>query len=355
VSYRLLQGDCREQMRTLESGSVQCVVTSPPYFGLRDYGVEGQIGLEPTLDTYIETMVEVFREAWRVLRDDGCVFLNMGDSYAGQNGIKTSTPNDQTATGSRCPYCDGTGYAIDPQSNEGPPCPSCGGTGEEHNEAFRSGKYSRQRATVPTGLKPKDLCMIPARVALALQAAGWYLRSDIIWAKGISFCPSYSGSVMPESVTDRPTSGYEHVFLLTKQKKYYYDAEAVREQGNPANYRTNASRREVPPGQTGQGRLDAKRGEVRTDTRNLRNVWAIGTKSYKAAHFATFPMALVEPCIKAGSRKGDTVCDPFAGSGTTGIVAKRLGREFIGIELNPDYCEMAQKGIGGPLFEDASA
>ena len=165
MSYRLLQGDCREQMRTLESGSVQCVVTSPPYFGLRDYGVEGQIGLEPTLDTYIETMVEVFREAWRVLRDDGCVFLNMGDSYAGQNGIKTSTPNDQTATGSRCPYCDGTGYAIDPQSNEGPPCPSCGGTGEEHNEAFRSGKYLRQRATVPTGLKPKDLCMIPARVA----------------------------------------------------------------------------------------------------------------------------------------------------------------------------------------------
>jgi len=350
VSYRLLQGDCREQMRTLESGSVQCVVTSPPYFGLRDYGVEGQIGLEPTLDTYIETMVEVFREAWRVLRDDGCVFLNMGDSYAGQNGIKTSTPNDQTATGSRCPYCDGTGYAIDPQSNEGPPCPSCGGTGEEHNEAFRSGKYSRQRATVPTGLKPKDLCMIPARVALALQAAGWYLRSDIIWAKGISFCPSYSGSVMPENATDRPTTGHEHVFLLTKSPRYYYDAEAVRERGT-----IPAGTRAAKGSGTREGNRRPKEYATYSGSRNLRNVWAINPQPFSEAHFATFPMALVEPCIKAGSRKGDTVCDPFAGSGTTGIVAKRLGREFIGIELNPDYCEMAQKGIGGPLFEDASA
>ena len=191
-------GDCRDVLPTLEAGSVQCVVTSPPYFGLRDYGGDGQIGLEPTPDAYIQTMVEVFREVRRVLRDDGCVFLNLGDSYAAG---KTGRDDNDAATRANM---------------------------DRHGHG---GGVKLQAKGKPAGLKPKDLCMIPARVALALQADGWYLRSDIIWAKGLSFCPAYSGSVMPESVTDRPTTSHEHVFLLTKQARYFYDAEAVREAG----------------------------------------------------------------------------------------------------------------------------
>jgi DNA modification methylase len=302
-------GNVRDVLPTLDAGSVQCVVTSPPYWGLRDYGVEGQIGLEPTPEAFIATMVAVFREVRRVLRDDGTVWLNLGDSYASS-----------------------------PAGNFGPdmPAPADGGR-------YRSNKPKMDYQGA--GLKQKDLCMIPARVALALQADGWYLRSDIIWAKGLSFCPSYAGSVMPESCTDRPTQSHEHVFLLTKQARYYYDAEAVREQGTfPAG--TQAAK--------GSGTREGNRRGVDyatySGTRNLRNVWAINPQPFSEAHFATFPMALVEPCIKAGSRAGDTILDPFAGSGTTGIVAARHGREFVGIELNPKYAEMADQGIAGPLF-----
>ena len=325
----IYQGDTRDVLPTLDAGSVQCVVTSPPYWGLRDYGVEGQIGLEPTPDAYVETLVAVFREVRRVLRDDGTVWLNLGDSYA-SSGIDTRGACSAKSTLDKGRWSPASGRQYDEQKN---PVTTV--------------------KTIPPGLKPKDLCMIPARVALALQADGWYLRSDIIWAKGLSFCPAYVGSVMPESCTDRPTSAYEHMFLLTKQARYYYDSDAVREQW--ADDRNGAAGGEQ---HTRHERLDGKSMRRPQDApassgRNLRNVWVINPQPFSEAHFATFPMALVEPCIKAGSRAGDTVLDPFAGSGTTGIVAARHGRAFVGIELNPDYVQMAEAGIHGPLFTKA--
>jgi len=267
-------GDVRTILPTLKAGSVQCVVTSPPYWGLRDYGVTGQIGLEPTPEAYVENMVQVFREVKRVLRDDGTVWLNLGDSYNSTSGF--SRANKQWARKGR----DG-------------------------------GANDKKEIKHPT-LKTKDLIGIPWRVAFALQADGWYLRSDIVWHKP---------NPMPESVTDRPTKSHEYLFLLTKSVQYYYDAEAVRE---PAQ--------------------DSKSG------RNLRSVWTINPKPYAEAHFATFPEKLVEPCVKAGTKHGDTVLDPFAGSGTTGLVAGKLGREFVGIELNADYITLAHDRIEGPLF-----
>jgi DNA modification methylase len=406
----IYQGDTRDVLPTLDAGSVQCVVTSPPFYQLRDYGtatweggdptcdhkvgrftkpvsakqlsnagsgdcqavgvcphcgaqrIDAQIGLEPTPDAYITTLVAVFREVRRVLRDDGTVWLNLGDSFM-----------------------------------------------------------------------DKQLQQIPARVALALQADGWYLRSDIIWAKGLSFCPSYAGSVMPESCTDRPTSAYEHVFLITKQPRYYYDAEAVREKGAGRDWSTSGGNmmgkgryKGTVSGVAAHHEID-RTGHESASGRNLRNVWAINPQPFREAHFATFPMALVEPCIKAGSsQKGQcvacgapwvrvvgsaaikttnspavgskylasdqagslsgsraayraagmegppprqitgwspscecnaptepqTVLDPFAGSGTTGIVAARHGREFVGIELNPQYAQMAGESIDGPLFTE---
>jgi DNA modification methylase len=271
-------GDVRDVLPTLDAKSVQCVITSPPYWGLRDYGVTGQIGLEPTPDDYVQTMVEVFREVKRVLRDDGTLWLNLGDAF-----------------------------------------------------------------------QDKQLLGQPWRVAFALQADGWYLRSDIIWAKGVSFCPSYSGSVMPESVTDRPTKSHEYLFLLTKSPRYYYDADAVRENwADDRNGAANGQNWDRPETQTASPRRPQL--APKTTGRNLRSVWTINPQPFSEAHFATFPTALVEPCIKAGSRKGDTVLDPFAGSGTVGCVALKLGREFVGIELNPDYCTMASESIDGPLF-----
>jgi DNA modification methylase len=272
------QGDVRDVLPTLDAGSVQCVITSPPYWGLRDYGVKGQIGLEPTPEEYVQTMVEVFREVRRVLRDDGTLWLNLGDSF-----------HDKQLTG------------------------------------------------------------IPWRVAFALQADGWYLRSDIIWAKGVSFCPDYAGSVMPESVTDRPTKSHEYLFLLTKSPRYYYDADAVRED------LVDPTRKHEPSTDYASMsvRHDGARGgylRPPSGKRNLRSVWTISPKPYSEAHFATFPTALVEPCVNAGSKKGDTVLDPFAGSGTTGLVAGKLGREFVGIELNADYIKLANDRIEGPLF-----
>ena len=314
-------GDVRTVLPTLDVGSVQCVITSPPYYGLRDYGVDGQIGLEATPEAYVETLVAVFREVRRVLRDDGTVWLNLGDTYAGGGGFSPDAPSNRAGS----------------------------------KQTTIGGDSKTKGKPVPCGLKPKDLIGIPWRVAFALQADGWYLRSDIIWAKGVSFCPSYAGSVMPESCTDRPTSAYEHVFLLTKQARYYYDAEAVREQW--------ADDRAGAPGGTKErsrnvgGRTDGytRPGQDWTapegrSGRNLRNVWAINPQPYREAHFATFPTALVEPCIKAGSKKGDLILDPFAGSGTVGCVALELGRTFVGIELNPDYSRLARESILCPLF-----
>ena len=307
-------GDVRNVLPTLDAESVQCVVTSPPYWGLRDYGMDGQIGLEPTPEEYVTTMVEVFREVKRVLRDDGTVWLNLGDSYCG--------------TGSKGAYTD-------PKHPEG-----------------RNGQVVAVNAKIE-GLKPKDLVGIPWRVAFALQTDGWYLRSDIVWAKGVSFCPEYSGSVMPEPVTDRPTKSHEYLFLLTKSARYFYDADAVREFTQDAPVSWESRKQKGEPMRRGLKRdgsfADPHLGS-HANRRNLRSVWTINPQPYREAHFATFPTTLVEPCVKAGSKKGDTVLDPFAGSGTTGLVTGKLGREFVGIELNSDYIRLAHQRIEGPLF-----
>jgi DNA modification methylase len=315
----IIEGDVREVLPTLDAGSVQCVITSPPYWGLRDYGVDNQIGLESTPDAYVQTLVAVFQEVRRVLRDDGTVWLNLGDCYAG--GASTGR-NDSGR------IRDG------------------GGSGAGMTDGSDRTKIEKRH-----GIKPKDLVGIPWRVAFALQADGWYLRSDIIWAKGVSFCPSYAGSVMPESCTDRPTSAYEHVFLLTKSPRYYYDVEAVREQAvYPDDRRTPFAPGQIDKRGDGHDRGGGLQRTEGVTGRNLRNVWAINPQPFSEAHFATFPTALVDPCVKAGSTTGDLVLDPFAGSGTVGCVALEFGRRFVGIELNPDYSRMARESIVGPLF-----
>lgn len=327
MTVQILIGDCRETLRTLPERSVQCCVTSPPYFGLRDYGVAGQIGLEPTPDDFVAEMVAVFREVRRVLRDDGTLWLNLGDSYAANRTYQVSQTKHKT-----------------------------------HD--FGSGGAMR----VPDGLKPKDLIGIPWRVAFALQADGWWLRSAIVWAKP---------NPMPESITDRPTSAYEHVFLLAKSERYFYDAEAAKEpavagtdigafdggaqrnrDGSNANggrnYRAGkqaamaamsnpATARRMGGFNERWDRAEA-RGAVQL-TRNFRNVWTIATRPFRGAHFATFPPDLAERCILAGCPAGGTVLDPFGGAGTTGLVADRLGRDAVLIELNPEYAAMAERRI----------
>lgn len=293
--WKLFVGECRERLADVPAGSVQTCVTSPPYWGLRDYGVDGQIGLEETPDEFLTEMVDVFRSVWRVLRDDGTLWVNMGDSYYAA-GWECKRRN-QVGAGSMAP------------------------------ESRRSGKRA-------PGLKTKDLCGIPWRLAFALQADGWYLRSDIIWSKP---------NPMPESVTDRPTKAHEYVFLMTKRPRYFYDADAIREPTN-GRERFGNSRKLVH-----DDRNDCDRRDMTPNhNRNRRTVWTIPTQPYSEAHFATFPEALVVPCVLAGSREGDTVLDPFAGSGTTGKVAVELGREFIGCELNPEYADLAAKRITNP-------
>lgn len=289
-------GDTRAVMAELEPESVHCVVTSPPYWGLRDYGEPGQLGLEPTPEEYVENMVAVFREVRRVMRADGTVWLNLGDSYASH---------------------DPGGYREGEFLNPGGKDPVKQGPARN-----RAGNYR------PSGLKPKDLIGIPWRVAFALQADGWYLRSDIIWSKP---------NPMPESVTDRPTKAHEYLFLLAKSQRYYFDADAVRE----PHSREWASETVGPGYMTAQqGRNDGgkRQGtEQNTAGRNIRSVWTIATQPYPGAHFATFPPKLVEPCVKAGCPEGGIVLDPFAGSGTTGLVANRLGRRAVLIDLSMDY------------------
>lgn len=300
---RILHGDCRTMLRTLPEQSVNCIVTSPPYFGLRDYGVDGQIGLEQTPEAYVAELVDVFRECRRVLADDGTLWLNLGDSYAANRSYQV------------------------PQSK---------------HQAHDYGKSNAIR--VPVGLKPKDLIGIPWRVAFALQADGWYLRSSIIWHKP---------NPMPESVRDRPTNAHENIFLFAKQPKYFYDAEAVKEP-----FQTDPKERYLERARiTGRGTQGAAnaRGRDRDKSggfppngngRNLRNIWTITTKPFKGAHFATFPPDLVEPCVKAGCPAGGTVLDPFGGSGTTALVARQLGRRAVLIELNSDYIEIARNRLG---------
>lgn len=340
---KIYQGDVLDVLRSWPDESVHCVVTSPPYWGLRDYGVAGQLGLESTPEEFVVKMVEVFREVRRVLRKDGTLWLNIGDSYSSQ------TKGDSR---SREDILRSSGLAL-----------------KKDRAEAKSQMDIQGTRRVDTGLKPKDLVGIPWRVAFALQADGWYLRSDIIWSKP---------NPMPESVTDRPTKAHEYIFLLTKSAKYFYDAEAIKE---PAIYRED----ERPFGNAGGNRhgdenrifkpvykdarsydgkhSDKQRGHGRRHAgfndrwdkmekleqcsamRNKRSVWTIATSPFPEAHFATFPQALIEPCIRAGSPQGGVVLDPFMGAGTTALVSLKLGRQYLGIELNPEYITIAEDRI----------
>ncbi len=304
--WRVIVGDVREKLADLPDASVQCCVTSPPYWGLRDYGMDGQIGAEPTHHLYISAVASLFSEnyIWRVLRDDGTIWLNLGDCYA---------------AGGR----GGGGKFMKMRG------------GDDAQGAWTHWKNKKGWRAAPDGLKPKDLVGLPWLIAFALQARGWYLRSDIIWSKP---------NPMPESVTDRPTKAHEYIFLLSKSRSYYYDADAIRQ---PFAASTK---------QRGHGRRHAgfndrwdnmPKDEQQMTGSNARSVWSIATQPYPEAHFATFPEALPEKCIKAGTKPGDVVLDPFCGSGTTGKVAVQLARNFIGIELNPAYAELARRRIEG--------
>lgn len=293
MDVTLLIGNCRKVLPTMPSSSVQCCVTSPPYWGLRNYGVAGQLGLESTPEEYVANMVEVFREVQRILRDDGTLWLNLGDSYCAAQG------------------------------------------------------------TSP-GLKPKDLVGIPWRVAFALQADGWWLRSDIIWHKP---------NPMPESISDRPTKAHDYLFLMTKSARYYYNKDAIMEPATGgAHTRGNSGVNPKAVGKNEQSTDRRRRGfntrwKVRqnaswsaavtrtVERRNARTVWTIAPEPFSGAHFATFPTRLVERCILAGSRPNDLILDPFNGAGTTGLVAVQLGRRYVGIDLNPEYITLSQARI----------
>lgn len=262
----ILVGDALSELKQLEAGTVRCCVTSPPYWGLRDYGIPGQVGAEEDLQHYVEHLTQVFNEVNRVLTHDGTLWLNLGDAYTSGNRKWRASDRKNPA---------------------------------------RAMSY---RPATPDGLKPKDLIGIPWRIAFALQASGWYLRSDIIWNKP---------NCQPESVKDRPTRSHEYLFFFSKSERYYYDQEAVREPSN------------------GNGLM-----------RNRRTVWNVNTEAFLGAHFATFPNTLVEPCILAGTECGDCILDPFFGSGTVGEVSIKLQRRFIGIELNPEYAALARRRLG---------
>ena len=343
---RILLGDCIARMREIPDQTVQTCVTSPPYFGLRDYGVDGQIGLEATPDEFVAKMVEVFSEVRRTLRDDGTLWLNLGDSYnsgaSGGLGGSTLDGGQSSQIERRKAFRAGSGRAD--------------GVVDDRAQRNRNGTFA-------PGLKPKDLIGIPWRVAFALQADGWYLRQDIIWHKP---------NPMPESVRDRCTKAHEYIFLLSKSPKYYFDHEAMQEPcvkgsagsefhtGKTGEHQLGrASTKPRGPGNirpTKGGRAYAEgSSEFRTaanlheigdrETRNRRDVWTVPTKPFAGAHFATFPPDLIEPCILAGAPIGGVVLDPFNGAGTTGLVALCHGREYIGCELSPEYAVMARDRI----------
>lgn len=348
MAVRIHIGDCREVLKTLPGESVQCVVTSPPYLWLRDYGVEGQIGLESSPDEYIKEMVVVFRETRRVLRKDGTLWVNMGDSYS--SGGHGGNPTEE----------------------------SSGLEGGQNSQL--ASMISRSRVSE---LPPKNIFGMPWRLAFALQADGWILRQDIIWSKP---------TCMPESVRDRCTKAHEYIFLLSKSQKYYFDADAIAEpcvqnerrptfrggaycnnstfnnsEGGKStvvgNVKTNGKHSRTEKNSRGRRMVEnvARAREAGADhdspfgdTRNKRSVWTVATQPFSEAHFATFPSALVEPCILAGSPRGGVILDPFGGAGTTGLVAERLQRDSILIELNPEYAAMAERRIrnDAPMLAD---
>lgn len=298
----ILVGDVRQRLREIPQGSIQTCVTSPPYWGLRDYGTDQQIGLETTPEQFVQSLVEIFRQVRETLKEDGTLWLNLGDSYAG--------------------------------SGKGP----AGNLGAKYDERNMEKKHS---AIVPKGLKAKDLVGIPWRVAFALQADGWYLRQDIIWSKP---------NPMPESVKDRCTKAHEYLFLLSKSARYLYNSDQIKETAvtNHDGHRFGGNKYANIQDEKfrTKGAIYQSNGK-----RNKRSVWTINTQPFKGAHFAVMPEALVEPCILAGSNPNDFVLDPFAGSGTVGVVSLRHSRRFVGCELNPEYAAIAHNRIGPLLSE----
>jgi DNA modification methylase len=296
VCSEIRTGDARALLADMPAGSVQTCITSPPYWGLRDYGCAGQVGLEETPDAYAAVLVELFREVRRVLRPDGTLWLNLGDSYA--NVGRSPEHRAKDARGVVRPKavraCERCGLEFEGGLARRFCSPACGGS----DNSKRNGR--------PGGLKAKDLIGFPWLVAFALRADGWYLRSDIVWSKP---------NPMPESIRDRPTKAHEYVFLLSKSERYYYDADAIAEPS------------------------------VEAGTRNRRTVWQIPPSRFRGAHFATMPERLAELCVLGGCPVGGLVLDPFTGSGTTGVAAVKNGRRFIGTEMNPDYSEMARQRI----------
>jgi len=300
---KILQGDAKAVLTTLDSKSVNCCVTSPPYYGLRDYGEDEQVGLEDTPEKYVERIVDIFREVKRVLKDDGTLWLNLGDSY---NGNKKGNP----------------------ETNKNP---------NVVNDSFEKKLWK--------GAKTKDLIGIPWMVAFALRADGWYLRQDIIWHKP---------NPMPESVKDRCTKSHEYIFLLSKSQKYYYDYEAILEpftENSDMEYRKNLRLgKSYKSGDNNPYKKNTplagnrKMTELR-EGKNKRSVWKVPTKPYKEAHFATYPEKLIEPCILAGCPEGGVVLDPFSGAGTTSLVCKNLNRKYINIELNPEYVVLQKERL----------
>lgn len=339
MTVRILEGDCRKVLPTLAAGSIDCCVTSPPYFQLRDYGHPDQIGMEPTPELFVEQLVGVFREVRRVLADHGTLWLNLGDSYA-------SRPNGSTGKES-----------------------SLDGQFTAHTEFRRA--HAKRSAGLPAGLKHKDLIGVPWMAAFALRADGWYLRQEIIWSKP---------NTMPESTTDRCTKSHEHVFLLSKSHRYHFDANAIAEEAttDPSSPRNRWDRdaddvpgqkpqkrvarsgnreRKPRPGPAGDPRNQMGNVPWEGTTRNRRSVWSIATSRYTGAHFATMAPELAELCIRAGCPPGGTVLDPFGGAGTTGLVADQLQRDAVLIELNSDYAGLSQQRIvsDAPLFTTVQA
>lgn len=301
ITGKIHCGDALAVLSQMPDKMVQCVVTSPPYYGLRDYGHDGQIGLEKSPDEYVANLVCIFREARRVLKDDGVLWLNLGDTYAG-----------------------GGNYRGDSKLSE--------------KQASNGGARGMKVGKVPIGnCKPKDLIGIPWMVAFALRVDGWYLRQDIIWHKP---------NPMPESVTDRCTKAHEYIFLLSKAERYFYDAVAIAER---SNYQPGGHHSDVPQGGfSDKGKIPGsgqRSFRAIREIRNKRSVWTMSSASYTGAHFAVFPSELIVPCIKAGSREGDIVMDPFAGSGTTWQVCLQHNRNFVGIELNPKYIDLAEERV----------
>ena len=313
MSYQLYHGDCLETLKTFASESINCCVTSPPYFGLRDYGVDGQIGMEHTPDDFVNSLVTVFREVRRVLKDDGTLWVNLGDSYSAHKD------------------CKSIGQSL------------AKGTTRENAHVIEKSKNrtSDSKMLKSVGLKNKDLIGIPWMVAFALRADGWYLRSDIIWSKP---------NPMPESVRDRPTKSHEYIFLLSKSQHYYYDAEAIKEVAIDGGGRkdNNPENRKRFPSKLVSGVRDRTKSYSH---RNKRSVWTVTTKPYKEAHFATYPPDLILPCILAGCPEGGTVLDPFNGSGTTGQVALQNNRNYIGIELNAEYIQLTERRLEGATYQ----